>query len=127
MWPFKFIDEEKDLQIADLMDERDSLRRQLEKKSNDSFRETMADVTKSSFSFDWKNGRAFSIERIQDWMSHEEIYVPVTIIGYHAPDSIPEDPDKVKVGEWKFYCSQQEHDRLVEEFNKYRDWQLAVS
>lgn len=121
MWPFKSEVSRLRDQLEDVMDERDSLRKRLSEKSNDRFRETMADVTKSSFSFDWKNGRAFSIERIHDWMSDVEIYVPVTVIGYHAPDSIPEHPDKVKVGEWRFYCSQQEHDRLVDEFNKYRD------
>ena len=127
MWPFSNRVKDLEDQLEKVMDQRDNLRKRLDEKSNDRFRETMADVTKSSFSFDWKNGRAFSIERMHAWMSHEEIYVPVTIIGYHAPDSIPEDPDKVKVGEWKFYCSQQEHERLVEDFNKYCDWRLAVS
>lgn len=122
MWPFKFVDEDKERQIEDLMDERDDLKERLKKilGRDDTFKQTMTDVTKSSFSFNWKLGRAFSIERIQDWLSDAEMYVPVTVIGYHAPDSIPEDPDKVKVGEWRFYCSQEEHERLVKEFNEYR-------
>ena len=109
-------------QLEDLMDERDDLKARLRKyeSSDNRFKETFDDVQKSTFSFDWDLGKAFSIERVHEWASGEEMYIPTTVIGYFAPDASDENPDKFKVGEWRFYCSQKEHDRLVKEFNDRR-------
>jgi hypothetical protein len=114
MWPFKFVDEDKERQIEDLMDERDDLRDRLQsiEKSRNPFNQVFEQLYASSFAFDWEKGQAFSIERIHEWSTEIYMHIPITVIGYHKQDG-----DKQVIGEWKFYCSQKEHDRLVEEFN----------
>jgi hypothetical protein len=66
-----------------------------------------ADVNSSEFKIDWSKMDAFSIERMGD---HQSAY---TVIGYYLTDE-----QNVKhVHEWKFYCSQEQHNRLAGEFN----------
>ncbi len=65
-----------------------------------------ADVNSSEFKIDWTKMDAFSIERMGD---HQSSY---TVIGYYMTDE-----HKVKhVHEWKFYCSQEQHNKLANEF-----------
>ena len=112
---------ELEYQLADVMDQRDALRKRIEeRRESDRFGLVYEELQKSSFSFDWSFGRAFSIERIQEWNEGEQIYLATTVIGYLAPDPTEEDKDKLKVGQWCFYCSQKEHERLVKEFNEYK-------
>ena len=72
----------------------------------------------SSFSFDFGAVNAFSIER--NWKNSDES----TIIGYTLDEQeIHTDGriiDKSKVHEWYLYCSQSQHEKLVEEFNKFK-------
>ena len=63
------------------------------------------EISNASFSIDWKIMNAFSIERNYD---HRSIK---TIIGYLVNDVIHE---------WSLYCSADEHERLVKEFNVYK-------
>jgi seryl-tRNA synthetase len=66
-----------------------------------------ADVNSSEFKIDWSKMDAFSIERMGD---HQSAY---TVIGYYMTDE-----NNVKhVHEWKFYCSQEQHNKLAGEFN----------
>lgn len=66
-----------------------------------------ADVNSSEFKIDWSKMDAFSIERMGD---HQSSY---TVIGYFLTDE-----NNVKhVHEWKFYCSQEQHNKLAKEFN----------
>ena len=103
-----------ELENANLLEDiqilKDRLSRREEKTKNLS--EVLDEVYKSSFSFDFKGGKAFSIERIHDWDDDIDGYLPVTVIGY-----IKQEGENEVVGEWRFYCSQKEHDRLVSEFN----------
>lgn len=65
-----------------------------------------ADVNSSEFNIKWDKMDAFSIERMGD---HQSAY---TVIGYFLTDE-----HNVKhVHEWKFYCSQEQHNRLAKEF-----------
>ena len=64
------------------------------------------DVKTSSFIIDWNNMDAFSIERMGDF---NEAY---TIIGYWSKN----ENDVDYVAEWKFYCSQEQHEKLAKEF-----------
>ena len=107
-------------QLADVMDQRDDLRERLKSGEYDRFNLVYEELQKSSFSFDWAWGRAFSIERIHEWNEDQKIYLATTVIGYLAPDPTEDDKDKLKVGQWCFYCSAEEHTRLVEEFNEYK-------
>lgn len=108
-------------QLAEVMDQRDNLRKRLEERGEyDRFNLVYEELQKSSFSFDWVKARAFSIERIHEWDEGEQLYIATTVIGYLAPDPTEDDKDKLKVGQWCFYCSQKEHERLVKEFNEYK-------
>jgi hypothetical protein len=63
------------------------------------------EISNAACSVDWKIMNAFSIERNYD---HRSIK---TIIGYLVNDV---------VHEWSLYCSADEHERLVKEFNAYK-------
>jgi hypothetical protein len=63
------------------------------------------EISNAAFSIDWKIMNAFSIERNYD---HRSIK---TIIGYFVNNV---------VHEWSLYCSADEHERLVKEFNAYK-------
>jgi hypothetical protein len=64
------------------------------------------DVNSSAFEINWDKMDAFSIERMGD---HNSAY---TVIGHHMTDE-----HNVKhIHEWKFYCSQEQHNKLAQEF-----------
>jgi proteasome assembly chaperone (PAC2) family protein len=63
------------------------------------------EISNATFSINWKVMNAFSIERNYD---HRSIK---TIIGYFVNNV---------VHEWSLYCSADEHERLVKEFNAYK-------
>ena len=63
------------------------------------------EISNAAFSIDWKIMNAFSIERNYD---HRSIK---TIIGYFVNNV---------VHEWSLYCSADEHERLVKEFNTHK-------
>lgn len=76
-----------------------------------------ADVPASSFSFDFNSVKVFSIER-----NYSENR-PVTVIGYFLPEArVVENADGIItndiVREWYLFCDQEQHEKLVEEFNK---------
>jgi hypothetical protein len=76
-----------------------------------------ADVPASSFAFDFSTVKVFSIER--NFNDNR----PVTIIGYFLPEArVVENDNGVitndVVREWFLYCSQEQHEKLVEEFRK---------
>ena len=77
--------------------------KQLEREKIDTIKN---DVNSSEFGIKWDKMDAFSIERMGD---HQSAY---TVIGYYLTDE-----HNVKhVHEWKFYCSQEQHNKLAEEF-----------
>ena len=63
------------------------------------------EISNAAFSIDWKIMNAFSIERNYDDRSIK------TIIGYFVNNG---------VHAWSLYCSADEHERLVKEFNAYK-------
>lgn len=74
------------------------------------------DIGKSSFVFDFKGMKVFSVERnISDNR-------PVTIIGYLLPEPFTTEENGVvtkdTIREWFLYCDQERHEKLVEEFKK---------
>lgn len=75
------------------------------------------DFAKASFSIDWDIMNAFSIERnlcCDGSQNH------ITIIGYMIAEPVGSDTFKDVVHEWTLYCTHDEHQRLVAEFNEYR-------
>ena len=92
--------ETRDIQIEQLQGE-------LNKMSLEKADAIKNDVNTSEFKIDWTKMDAFSIERMGD---HQSAY---TVIGYFLTD----DCNVKHVHEWKFYCSQEQHNKLAGEFN----------
>lgn len=106
--------------VADMKDEIFHLNRRIETRDNtieqleqriramelEKIDSIKNDVNTSEFGIKWDKMDAFSIERMGD---HQSAY---TVIGYYLTDE-----HNVKhVHEWKFYCSQEQHNKLAEEF-----------
>jgi hypothetical protein len=79
------------------------------------------DYASASYSLDWATMNAFSIERskcMDGTQNHK------TIIGYMMAEPVTTIEDNVTykdvVREWTLYCSHDEHQRLVAEFNEYK-------
>lgn len=87
--------EARHAEIAALKADLDRMR----KEKND---EIKADCYACEFVIDWDNMNAFSIER------HGGDREAYTIIGYYNKEQ--------DVSEWKFYCSQEQHNKLAKEF-----------
>jgi hypothetical protein len=71
----------------------------------------------ASYSLDWATMNAFSIERnlcMDGTQNHK------TIIGYMVTEPVDTDTFKDVIHEWSLYCSHDEHQRLVAEFNEYK-------
>ena len=80
------------------------------------------EMSKATFSIDWKTMNAFSIER--GW---ENGTLKTTIgyllqepVAYTETDGTQNITHKDVVREWTLYCSAEEHERLVTEFNEYK-------
>lgn len=106
--------------VADLNNKINSLERQVETRDktidqlefrikqleHEKIDTIKADVNSSEFGIKWDKMDAFSIERMGD---HQSAY---TVIGYYLTD----EHNVKNVHEWKFYCSQEQHNKLAEEF-----------
>lgn len=88
----------------------ESLNADLDRLRKEKDEEVRRDVQSSTFVIDWRNMDAFSIERMGD-----DGKTAYTVIGYY----IVNEHSKREVCEWKFYCSQQQHDKLAKEFSEY--------
>ena len=107
---------------SNLKVELENLRKENDKLAytNKVYRERLeGEMTKATFSIDWKTMNAFSIERGWDNGTLK------TTIGHilQEPITITEGEVTTKdvVREWVFYCSSAEHERLVAEFNEHRN------
>lgn len=78
------------------------------------------DITTSTFSADFARMNAFAIERNVSSSTREVC----TIIGYILKEPVVFTDGNVSekdvVREWYLYCSQEQHEKLVKEFNEYR-------
>lgn len=77
------------------------------------------EYSKASHSVDWKEMNAFSIERMLEGDR------PKTVIGYFINEPVMSDGGEVVVNrnvihEWTLYCSHEEHQRLVKQFDQYK-------
>jgi hypothetical protein len=77
------------------------------------------EYSKATYAIDWKEMNAFSIERMK------ENNIPKTVIGYILTEPVVStDSDNVTykdiVREWTLYCSHEEHQRLVKQFEQYK-------
>jgi hypothetical protein len=85
---------------------------------------TRKDVHTSTFAINFDVMNVFSIER-----GFRDKYTAYTVLGYFTPIPIV-GADNVVVGtknemhEWSLYCSHEEHNRIVQEFN---EWKLQKS
>ena len=73
----------------------------------------------AKYAIDWKEMTAFSVERMMEGDR------PKTVIGYLlAEPVVSTDGDNVTykdiVREWTLYCSHEEHQRLVKQFEEYK-------
>lgn len=96
--------------IVELEDKVDSLKKEIARLKDVKQYEFQKDLDGSTFEFDFKALNAFSIERIADNK------IPHTVIGYIKCKS---EDGSICVGQWLFYCSQKEHNRLAEKFVEY--------
>jgi hypothetical protein len=96
--------------ILELEAEVETLKREITRLKDTKEYEFKKDLDGSTFEFDFKAVNAFSIERIADNKP------PHTVIGYVK--GICQD-GSIDVGQWLFYCSQKEHNRLAEKFVEY--------
>jgi len=71
---------------------------------------TSEDISNATFSIDFSKIKCFSIER--NYANH----FPCTILGYNLPN----DAENYSPREWTLYCSTEQHEKLVEEFNKQK-------
>jgi hypothetical protein len=69
-----------------------------------------SEIRKGPFAFDFDNVNAFSIER------NVSNNTPVTIIGYFLAEARDDGSVKDVVREWYFYCDDEQHKKLVKEF-----------
>jgi hypothetical protein len=84
----------------------EALKADLKRARESANRDVMQDCHECDFVIDWTNLDAFSVER------HGGPKTAYTIIGYYVHHA-----DKTKsVDEWKFFCSQEQHDKLAQEF-----------
>ena len=76
------------------------------------------EYSKATYAIDWREMNAFSVERIM------ENGVPKTLIGYLLTEPVVTTDDNVTykdlVREWTLYCSHEEHQRLVKQFEQYK-------
>jgi predicted RNase H-like nuclease (RuvC/YqgF family) len=72
--------------------------------------QTNEDTAKATASIDFNKIKCFSIER------NESQYRPCTILGYN----LLTDAENIGPREWTLYCSVEQHERLIEEFNKQK-------
>jgi hypothetical protein len=96
--------------IFELEAEVETLKREITRLKDTKEYEFKKDLDGSAFEFDFKAVNAFSIERIVDNKT------PHTVVGYIRGKC---ENGSVNVGEWRFYCSQKEHNRLAEKFAEY--------
>lgn len=100
---------ELDVELQSARNELITLRRQLD--------EFQTKERNSTFTFDFKTINAFSVERnIHDGR-------PCTIIGYLLPKETVKDGEITNtdvVREWYLYCSAEQHEQLVNQFNRTR-------
>jgi len=68
------------------------------------------DISKATFSVDFSKIRCFSVER------NESCYKPCTLLGYN----LLTDAENIGPREWTLYCSAEQHEKLVEIFNKQK-------
>jgi hypothetical protein len=84
----------------------------------DSLKATLKDFNEgtynSTFAIDFNVLKVIAIVRttVNDY--------PKTVIGYLLPEGSPEKGYFEQVREWNFYCSEEQHEKLVAEFNKYK-------
>jgi hypothetical protein len=94
--------------------EVESLKKELAA-SKDVIKSINDNISKGPFAFDFKKMNVFSIER------NVNANKPCTIIGYILKEP-KEDSDGSKdvVREWYFYCDDEQHNKLVEQFKAAR-------
>jgi hypothetical protein len=98
--------------ISDLKVQLEDANANVERLKAELLRKTRYEETaNATVSIDFNAIKCFSVERNQSNNG-----TPITIIGYN----LPTDAENAGPREWTLYCSSEQHERLVEEFNKQR-------
>lgn len=91
----------------------------IKRHNDDVYAAARKDVATSPFTVDFESMNAFSVERMLDNTGAST----KTVIGYFTTDRVASETgntEKKTVHEWTFYCSHEEHERLVKEFNAWK-------
>ena len=107
------------VELEDLKKENDRL-----KFANDAYQKRLiGEMETASVAIDWDAMKVFSVERVWD------NGIPKTILGYMLSEPAvhtegeggePRVTYKDIVREWNLYCSAEEHEQLVKEFNEWK-------
>ena len=73
---------------------------------------------KAKVTIDWATMRVFSVERAVRKHPASCLYIDETILGYFKSEGVGKEQVDV-IGEWVLECSMEEHNRLVDSFEKY--------
>jgi len=86
----------------------------------DSLKATLKDINQgtynSTFAIDFNVLKVITIVRTTTVNDY-----PKTVIGYLLPEGSPEKGYFEQVREWNFYCSEEQHEKLVTEFNRHKN------
>lgn len=119
---FRKLDKQLDREIEKTKLELDSLvseNRSLVARIKELTERIDGEYSKATYAIDWKEMNAFSVERMMEGA------LPKTVIGYLlAEPVVSTDNDNITykdvVREWTLYCSHEEHQRLVKQFEQYK-------
>lgn len=121
MW-FNKLDKQLDKEINEITRVNEGLRStiaDLQRQVQEYQNRLNGEYAKASYSINWDVMCAFSIERMREGDTNK------TIIGYILSEPVvTTEGDKITykdvVREWTLYCSHEEHQRLVKEFDKWK-------
>jgi hypothetical protein len=114
------------IEASDLKVQLESLKKENAdlKFANEAYKKRLeSEMANASYAIDWDAMKAFSIERM--W----ENGLPKTIIGYmlsepfvtSSGEGVERVTEKDVIREWTLYCSAETHEKLVKEFNEWRN------
>ena len=101
--------------LLSLKKENEDLKQKVENLSN-IVKKHKAETQNSTFAFDFAKVDVFSIER--NYNNNKQC----TIIGFKLTKEVTENDKLViteELKEWYFYCPAEQHEKLVEEFNRF--------
>lgn len=98
--------------ISELKVQLENANAEVKRLKDELIRKTRYEETSNAIvSIDFNAIKCFSVERNQSNDGR-----PITILGYN----LPTDAENTGPREWTLYCSSEQHEKLVEQFNKQK-------